>query len=54
MFRQRYIKNSDINRKVVGLEVMITILSGIQKNPKVADKCGATIVSVILECLIDN
>lgn len=54
LFRQKYLKSSDINRKVIGLQVMMTILSTIQNNPKIAAKCEQPIVAIILECLIDN
>lgn len=48
MFRQRYIKSLDINRKVIGLEVMVTVLNGIQMNSRVARKCEQLIVATIL------
>ncbi len=54
LFRQKYIKSSDINRKAIGLQVMMTILTTIQNNSKVAAKCEQPIVATILECLIDN
>lgn len=54
LFRQKYIKSSDLNRKIVGLESMVTILNAIQYNKNIQAKFESVIIGNILQCLMDN
>lgn len=54
LFANKFIKASDINQKIVGLEVMLTLIRSLHPFPDVLVALDVQIVSIILRCLNNN